>query len=100
MLRRPPRSNRTDTPFPYTPLFRSPARIADVSRLRGLGSTGSPLPVEAYDWIYRHVREDIWLVPMSGGTDFAGSFVAGCPLLPVYSGEMQCRCLEIGRAHV
>ena len=70
-----------------------PARIADLSRLHGLGSTGSPLPVEAYDWIYRHVREDIWLVPMSGGTDFAGSFVAGCPLLPVYSGEMQCRCL-------
>jgi acetoacetyl-CoA synthetase len=70
-----------------------PARLADVSRLRGLGSTGSPLPVEAYDWIYRHVRSDIWLVPMSGGTDFAGSFVAGCPLLPVYSGEMQCRCL-------
>ncbi|WP_019451213.1 acetoacetate--CoA ligase [Cupriavidus sp. BIS7] len=70
-----------------------PAKIADVSRLRGLGSTGSPLPEEAYDWVYRHVRSDIWLVPMSGGTDFAGSFVAGCPLLPVYAGEMQCRCL-------
>jgi len=70
-----------------------PARIADVSRLRGLGSTGSPLPQEAYDWIYQHVRGDIWLTPMSGGTDFAGSFVAGCPLLPVYAGEMQCRCL-------
>jgi len=70
-----------------------PARIADLSRLRGLGSTGSPLPAEAYEWIYRHVRDDIWLAPMSGGTDFAGSFVAGCALLPVYSGEMQCRCL-------
>lgn len=70
-----------------------PSAIADVSRLRGLGSTGSPLPAEAYDWVYRNVRDDIWLVPMSGGTDFAGSFVAGCPLLPVYSGEMQCRCL-------
>ncbi|GMG90955.1 acetoacetyl-CoA synthetase [Cupriavidus sp. TKC] len=70
-----------------------PAQIADLSRLRGLGSTGSPLPEEAYDWIYGHVRADIWLAPMSGGTDFAGSFVAGCPLLPVYQGEMQCRCL-------
>ncbi|WP_059411239.1 acetoacetate--CoA ligase [Cupriavidus basilensis] len=70
-----------------------PARVADLSRLRALGSTGSPLPAEAYDWIYRHVRADIWLAPMSGGTDFAGSFVAGCPILPVYSGEMQCRCL-------
>ncbi len=70
-----------------------PAAIADLSRLHGLGSTGSPLPAEAYDWIYRHVRDDIWLAPMSGGTDFAGSFVAACPLLPVVSGEMQCRCL-------
>ncbi|MGT2494079.1 hypothetical protein ACU4GD_35235 [Cupriavidus basilensis] len=70
-----------------------PARVADLSRLRALGSTGSPLPAEAYDWIYRHVRADIWLAPMSGGTDFAGSFVAGCPILPVHSGEMQCRCL-------
>ncbi|SDC21032.1 acetoacetyl-CoA synthetase [Cupriavidus sp. YR651] len=71
----------------------APAAIADVSRLRGLGSTGSPLPADAYEWIYAQVRSDIWLVPMSGGTDFAGSFVAGCPLLPVRSGEMQCRCL-------
>ncbi|MBY4731419.1 acetoacetate--CoA ligase [Cupriavidus pauculus] len=70
-----------------------PAQIADVSRLRGIGSTGSPLPEEAYAWIYAHVRKDVWLAPMSGGTDFAGSFVAGCPLLPVYAGEMQCRCL-------
>jgi acetoacetyl-CoA synthetase len=70
-----------------------PAKIADLSRLRGLGSTGSPLAAEAYEWIYDKVRRDIWLTPISGGTDFAGAFVAGCALLPVYSGEMQCRCL-------
>lgn len=70
-----------------------PAREADLSRLRAVGSTGSPLPAEAYDWVYRQVRDDIWLAPMSGGTDFAGSFVAGCPLLPLHAGEMQCRCL-------
>ncbi|MEA2832948.1 MAG: acetoacetyl-CoA synthetase [Methylobacteriaceae bacterium] len=70
-----------------------PAKIADLSRLRGLGSTGSPLSAEAYEWIYDKVRSDIWLTPISGGTDFAGAFVAGCALLPVYSGEMQCRCL-------
>ena len=70
-----------------------PAQIADVSRLRGIGSTGSPLSEDAYAWIYAHVREDVWLAPMSGGTDFAGSFVAGCPVLPVHAGEMQCRCL-------
>ncbi|PLQ01576.1 acetoacetate--CoA ligase [Cupriavidus pauculus] len=70
-----------------------PTQIADVSRLRGIGSTGSPLSEDAYAWIYAHVREDVWLAPMSGGTDFAGSFVAGSPVLPVYAGEMQCRCL-------
>ena len=70
-----------------------PTQIADVSRLRGIGSTGSPLSEDAYAWIYSHVREDVWLAPMSGGTDFAGSFVAGCPVLPVHAGEMQCRCL-------
>lgn len=71
----------------------TPSQSVDLSRLRAVGSTGSPLPAEAYDWIYRNVRADVWLAPMSGGTDFAGSFVAGCPLLPVHAGEMQCRCL-------
>lgn len=70
-----------------------PAKVADLSRLNGLGSTGSPLSAEAYEWIYAKVRSDIWLTPISGGTDFAGGFVGGIPILPVYSGEMQCRCL-------
>jgi len=70
-----------------------PRRHCDVSRLRAIGSTGSPLPADAYDWIYREISRDVWLVPISGGTDFAGAFVGGCPLLPVYAGEMQCRCL-------
>jgi len=71
----------------------APKDIADLTRLRGIGSTGSPLPAEAYEWILDKVRSDIWIVPISGGTDFAGVFVGGNPLLPVYSGEMQCRCL-------
>lgn len=70
-----------------------PARIADLSRLKMLGSTGSPLPPEAYAWIQRRVRADLWINPIAGGTDFAGAFVGGNPTLPVYSGEMQCRCL-------
>jgi acetoacetyl-CoA synthetase len=70
-----------------------PARIADLSRLAMLGSTGSPLPADAYDWIKRHVRADLWINPIAGGTDFAGAFVGGNPMLPVYAGEMQCRCL-------
>lgn len=70
-----------------------PTQVADLSRLRAVGSTGSPLPPEGYRWIYEHVKKDVWLTPISGGTDFAGAFVGGVPTLPVYLGEMQCRCL-------
>ncbi|UCG96201.1 MAG: acetoacetate--CoA ligase [Burkholderiales bacterium] len=70
-----------------------PARIADLSRLKMVGSTGSPLAPEAYEWIGQHVRADVWINPVSGGTDFASAFVGGVPTLPVYAGEMQCRCL-------
>jgi acetoacetyl-CoA synthetase len=71
-----------------------PNQLADLSRLRSLGSTGSPLSPECYEWIYRHVAAgDLWLAPMSGGTDLAGPFIGGVPILPVYLGEMQCRVL-------
>ncbi|BAO27988.1 acetoacetate--CoA ligase [Sulfuritalea hydrogenivorans] len=70
-----------------------PNEVADLSALRVVGSTGSPLPEEGYQWIYDHVRPDIWINPISGGTDFAGCFVGGVATLPVYLGEMQCRCL-------
>ena len=71
----------------------APNADADLSRLRAVGATGSPLPPEGYRWIYEHVRSDIWLTSISGGTDFASCFVAGVPTLPVVLGEMQCRCL-------
>ena len=74
-----------------------PMQVADLSRLRAIGSTGSPLADEAYQWIWDHCPKvdghDIWLNPISGGTDFAGAFVAGDRALPVIQGEMQCRCL-------
>ena len=74
-----------------------PAKAADLSGLRALGSTGSPLAIDCYRWVYEQMPKvdgrDIWLAPMSGGTDFAGAFVAGLPTLPVVEGEMQCRCL-------
>ena len=69
----------------------------DLSRLHAIGSTGSPLSDECYQWIWDHLPkvggQDIWLNPISGGTDFAGAFVAGNRTLPVVKGEMQCRCL-------
>src|SRR3954451_795707 len=59
---------------------------------RAVGSTGSPLPVEGFDWVYERFP-DVWLFSTSGGTDLCTAFVGGCPLLPVYSGELQARCL-------
>ena len=60
-----------------------PGAELDLSALRSLGSTGSPLSQEGYDWIYSEVKSDIWLAPISGGTDLAGAFVGGNPMLPV-----------------
>src|SRR5687767_9095547 len=60
--------------------------------LRSIGSTGSPLPVEGFEWIYERFP-DVWLFSTSGGTDLCTAFVGGCPLLPVYTGELQARCL-------
>jgi acetoacetyl-CoA synthetase len=70
-----------------------PGRDFDLSALKRIGSTGSPLPPEGFDWIYEHVKEDLWFFSTSGGTDLCTAFVGGCPLLPVRSGELQCRSL-------
>lgn len=68
-------------------------RTLDLTALKCIGSTGSPLSPDSYDWIYRDVKPDIWLAPMSGGTDLAGAFVLGHPMMSVRAGEMQCRAL-------
>jgi acetoacetyl-CoA synthetase len=70
-----------------------PAEQYDLSRLRAIGSTGSPLAPESFRWVYERVGEDIWLYSTSGGTDVCTAFVGGCVLLPVYEGELQCRAL-------
>jgi acetoacetyl-CoA synthetase len=70
-----------------------PATGRDLSRLRAVGSTGSPLSPEAFRWIYDHVGEDTWLFSTSGGTDLCTAFVGGVPILPVYEGELQARSL-------
>jgi acetoacetyl-CoA synthetase len=70
-----------------------PRDAVDLSRLQALGATGSPLTADGYDWVYDAVKPDIWLAPISGGTDLCGAFVGGNPMLPVRAGEMQCRFL-------
>lgn len=70
-----------------------PRGIVDLSTLRAIGATGSPLSPESYRWIYQHVGPDVWLTVIAGGTDFAGAFLAGNITLPIVVGEMQCRSL-------
>ena len=70
-----------------------PAAGRDLSRLRAVGSTGSPLSPDAFRWVYEHVGDDTWLFSTSGGTDVCTAFVGGVPILPVYEGELQARSL-------
>lgn len=73
----------------------APGETNDLSKLRAVGSTGSPLPPEGFQWIYERVKKNLWLSSVSGGTDVCSAFVGGCPLLPLHAGEMQCRCLGV-----
>ena len=70
-----------------------PADIADLSALRTLCSTGSPLSEESFDFVYESIKSDVHLSSISGGTDLMACFVLGCPTLPVYAGEIQVRGL-------
>jgi acetoacetyl-CoA synthetase len=65
----------------------------DLSALRAVGSTGSPLSPEGFAWVYEHVGADTWLFSTSGGSDLCTAFVGGVPTLPVYEGELQARSL-------
>ncbi|HEX3978298.1 MAG TPA: AMP-binding protein, partial [Solirubrobacteraceae bacterium] len=64
-----------------------------LSALRAVGSTGSPLSPEGFQWIYDHLGSETWLFSTSGGTDMCTAFVGGVPTLPVYLGELQARSL-------
>ncbi len=74
----------------------TPGRSHDLSRLRGVGSTGAPLPVEGFAWVYEAVGEDLQLASVSGGTDVCTAFLLGSPTLPVHAGELQCAGLGCG----
>lgn len=70
-----------------------PATTHELSSLRTICSTGSPLVPEAYDYVYCNIKQDLCLASISGGTDIVSCFALGNPLLPVYRGELQCRGL-------
>lgn len=73
----------------------APASELDLSALRVLFSTGSPLLPEDYDWVYSKGAPDVLLGSIAGGTDICGCFVGSTPLLPVRRGEIQCRFLGV-----
>jgi acetoacetyl-CoA synthetase len=70
-----------------------PSAGRDLTALRSVGSTGSPLSPEGFEWVYEHIGRETWLFSTSGGTDVCTAFVGGVPLLPVYRGELQGRAL-------
>jgi acetoacetyl-CoA synthetase len=70
-----------------------PGRTFNLSKLRTICSTGSPLPREGFEYVYRDIKADLQLASISGGTDINGCFAGGNPNGAVYSGELQCRGL-------
>ncbi len=70
-----------------------PGADSDLSCLRAVLSTGSPLAPRSFDYVYREVKSDLLLASIAGGTELLGCFMAGNPMLSVYRGEMQCRAL-------
>jgi acetoacetyl-CoA synthetase len=71
----------------------NPGKELDLSKLRSIGSTGAPLPAEAFDWAYSNISSDVWLCSMSGGTDVCTAFVGGNPYKEVRRGLIQERTL-------
>ena len=72
-----------------------PGAGRDLSALRSVGSTGSALSADGFEWVYRELGPDVWLNSSSGGTDVAGPFLCGVPWLPVYPAELQARALGV-----
>lgn len=70
-----------------------PGEAADLSRVRGVGSTGAPLPADGFRWVYDAIGRDLLLGSLSGGTDLCTGFVGPSPLVPVWAGEISCRML-------
>jgi acetoacetyl-CoA synthetase len=72
-----------------------PRELFDLTPLRAVLSTGSPLSVEGFQFIYDAVKTDLQLASIAGGTDLNGCFALGNPMGPVYAGELQCRGLAM-----
>ena len=76
----------------------TPKELSDFPNLRTIASTGSPLSVEGFRWVYKTVKKDVHLASISGGTDIVGCFMLGCPTLPVFAGQIQVPALGVDLA--
>jgi acetoacetyl-CoA synthetase len=72
-----------------------PKESCDLTALKAVLSTGSPLSEESFEYVYRDIKDELCLSSIAGGTDLNGCFFAGNPMGPVYKGEIQCRCLAM-----
>ncbi|MFJ2636796.1 acetoacetate--CoA ligase [Streptomyces sp. NPDC087422] len=70
-----------------------PGRDVDLSAVKCVATTGSPLPPDGFRWLHDEVKEDLWIASVSGGTDVCSCFAGGVPTLPVHIGELQAPCL-------
>lgn len=73
----------------------TPKDIIDTSNLEGVILSGSPVGPDVFEWIYEHVKKDLWVTSQSGGTDISSGFVASAPIEPVHAGEIQVRALGV-----
>jgi acetoacetyl-CoA synthetase len=73
----------------------SPKTHHKLTSIRSISSTGAPLPTEAFNYVYKAIKTDVWLCSMAGGTDVCTAFVGGTPFYAVHSGEIQCRALGV-----
>ncbi|MBJ6367353.1 acetoacetate--CoA ligase [Snuella sedimenti] len=73
----------------------APKNNCNLSSIRSISSTGAPLPYEAFEYVYKNIKSDVWLCSMAGGTDVCTAFVGGTPFYAVYPSEIQCRALGV-----
>jgi len=73
----------------------APKNTCNLKSIRSISSTGAPLPHEAFNYVYKNIKKDVWLCSMAGGTDVCTAFVGGTPFYAVHSGEIQCKALGV-----
>ncbi|XCF06573.1 acetoacetate--CoA ligase [Tamlana crocina] len=87
----------TSAPFLVASMKKNinPKSYCKLNSIRSISSTGAPLPFETFEYVYKNIKEDVWLCSMAGGTDVCTAFVGGTPFYSVHASEIQCRALGV-----